>query len=308
MSNVEQHISELLMQHNCVVVPRFGGFVGSYQSAVIIEDSGIIKPPHKEIIFNKALSHNDGLLINTYSRRFEISYAEAEREVSSFVDELLAKVSKGEIVQVAEIGVFRADLLGNIYFIQSEGTNFLAESFGFDSLHLMPLTLSERNSQRFESRRKVFVRMIANRRVAATVAAAVAMFLFSTEILVKDVNSYSYGSLLSDFTPTMVQANLPKQVLEQVSEQKSVTIVEPILETKEKRPFHLIAASLKTKQEANEMLAFYIKNGCEDSEIVEADGRFRISIEQFGTKDLALKSMNHYRENNRYKSVWVFKQ
>lgn len=314
MTNIEKHISDLLMQHNCVVVPRLGGFVGSYQSAKITENGGVCNPPSKEIIFNKALSHNDGLVINSYSRKYNMSYIDAEKDVYAFVDELLKKVLKGEFVQIAEIGTFRADLLGNLYFIQFEGVNFLTQSFGFDTLHVLPLSQSERSTQRFEGRSsKMLIRMVSNRRVAASVAAAVGLFIFSTNIAIKDFGKSNYSSLAGNFgfdtTPTEVATVSVAPLSVEASDSKEVSSYAPIVEVVKdtNAPFHIIAASVKNKAEADELIVSYIKQGKIDAKIVEADGRFRISIEQFASKDLALKSMDAYRKNAYYKSVWVFK-
>ena len=320
MSNLEKHISDLLMHNNCVVVPRLGGLVGSYQSARFFEDGGVCNPPYKEIIFNKALSHNDGLVIDSYSRKYNISYADAEKDVYSFVDELLKKVAKGEFVQIAEIGTFRADLLGNLYFIQSEGVNFLAQSFGFDTLQVLPLTQGERNSQRFDGRNsRLFIRMITNRRVAASVAAAVGLFIFSTNIAIKDFDKSNYSSLINDLefgsiavSPIVTLIEAPVVAVPLVESKKnnniilsptaSVAIVERVNE-----PYHLIAASVKNRDEANKLVASFIKEGKADAKVVEADGRYRISIEQFATRELALEAMDKLRQDAEFKSVWVFK-
>lgn len=313
MNNIDQHISNLLMQHNCVVVPRLGGFVGSYQAAVA-EDSGIMKPPHKEIIFNRALSHNDGLLINTYSRSLGISYSEAEKSVELFVDGLLDQLAAGEFVQIAEVGTLRSDLSGNLYFIQSEGVNFLAHSFGFESIHVTPLTLLEQRSHKIEGRSKVFVRMLTNPRVAASIAAAVGLFLFTTDISIKEVENFSYGSLFNGLSVETTQ------VVPSITNADTV-VVKPLLESvasrmksdrqniaQENKPFHLVAASAKSEDEAKKLLELFVKAGKHNAKIVEAEGRFRISIEQFTSKTLAIECMKSYRSDAEYKSVWVFKE
>ena len=68
MKHIEQAIGDLLLRHNCVIVPAFGGFVAEQLSAKIDYDKGVMTPPRKALLFNKQLVSNDGLLINEFSR------------------------------------------------------------------------------------------------------------------------------------------------------------------------------------------------------------------------------------------------
>ena len=47
MSTVEELIGDLLLRHNCVVIPSFGGFVAKKTSATIDYKNGVIYPPKK---------------------------------------------------------------------------------------------------------------------------------------------------------------------------------------------------------------------------------------------------------------------
>ena len=67
MISIEQLIGDLLIQHNCVIVPSFGGFVAQKISAKIDFKSGKILPPSKSLLFNRQLINNDGLLANVIS-------------------------------------------------------------------------------------------------------------------------------------------------------------------------------------------------------------------------------------------------
>ena len=62
LKKIDQHIFELLFQHDCVILSDFGGFVANYVSAKVDENTRRIFPPAKTVIFNKYLTNNDGLL------------------------------------------------------------------------------------------------------------------------------------------------------------------------------------------------------------------------------------------------------
>ncbi len=74
---LQEYISSLLKEHNCVIVPEFGGFVANYKSAVIDDFRKKIHPPMKSILFNPHLTNNDGLLGNYVSQEQKIQYSDA---------------------------------------------------------------------------------------------------------------------------------------------------------------------------------------------------------------------------------------
>ncbi|MBK7666303.1 MAG: hypothetical protein IPJ32_02560 [Sphingobacteriaceae bacterium] len=55
-------ISELLYNHDYVVVPGFGGFVSRNQLSHYSVNKEVLNPPSKKILFNVQLKQNDGIL------------------------------------------------------------------------------------------------------------------------------------------------------------------------------------------------------------------------------------------------------
>ena len=76
---IDTYISELLFLHDCVIIPEFGGFVGNNKSAVLNKNTNTIYPPSKDILFNKNLRKNDGLLINHIANSEVISNKKSKR-------------------------------------------------------------------------------------------------------------------------------------------------------------------------------------------------------------------------------------
>lgn len=307
MSNIERHISDLLMQHNCVVVPRLGAFVGSYQPAAISNERSIIYPPYKEVLFNKSLSHNDGLLIASFAKRYNLLYSEVESIVSEFVNAIISSLTKGESVTIGEIGVLKSDVSGNIFLVQNESVNFLAGSFGMTAIHHEPFRQMNAIKTK-ESYSRVFVRMVAHRRVASLAAASLALFLFATTFEVSDIAHYQTGSLISSsqvYLPVeeSLAVELPKSVSEVIENRIPNKDIVKITEKK----FYLIGASVVKRADADEVVNKFIKEGFESAQIIEVDGRFRVAINEFNTKAAALSTMNELRNSQKYKEVWVFK-
>ena len=79
-----EYISDLLFLHDCVIIPDFGGFICNYKSAYIDDESGLICPPSKDILFNRNLTHNDGLLVSWIAGKENISYEKATSQLMLF--------------------------------------------------------------------------------------------------------------------------------------------------------------------------------------------------------------------------------
>ncbi len=133
------YIADLLKQHNCVIVPNFGGFIANYKSASVDTNRKQIKPPEKSILFNANLVINDGLLSNTISQTAKISYPDAlvfiQRQVEKWKNDLTA----GTRVEIEEIGfLYREN--GKIVFEQSREVNLLLSAYGLSAVSFINFT------------------------------------------------------------------------------------------------------------------------------------------------------------------------
>ncbi len=138
MITLEQLIGELLLRHNCVVIPSFGGFVAKKVSATIDFTKGTIAPPRKNLLFNRQLVNNDGLLISEFARINELSYNDACSLVDARTMELNATLRKGERITIDKVGFLYFDQEKNICFEQDRFFNLLMESYGLGSVHFVP--------------------------------------------------------------------------------------------------------------------------------------------------------------------------
>ncbi len=137
--NVAHYISELLFQHDCVVVPGFGAFVSTYAPARVHPAQHTFTPPSKQIVFNKHLQQNDGLLSQTIASALSCSFDEAMASISVFVSELNANLKSGKKVELHNLGMLSLDPEKNICFETFPEINFLIESFGLSSFQSMPI-------------------------------------------------------------------------------------------------------------------------------------------------------------------------
>lgn len=137
MLTVEELIGNLLLRHNCVIVPSFGGFVAKQTSATIDYKNGVMLPPRKSILFNRQLINNDGLLISEYAASNQIYYNSAEESVKNSVSDWNEKLRNGERVTLDRVGYLFYDQEKNICFEQDRFFNLLLESYGLGKVHFV---------------------------------------------------------------------------------------------------------------------------------------------------------------------------
>ncbi|XOV66410.1 MAG: SPOR domain-containing protein [Fluviicola sp.] len=137
MTSVEQLIGNLLLRHNCVIIPSFGGFVARRISARVDYKSGTMLPPGKSILFNRQLLNNDGLLINEFASENGVSYDEAAQELATLVNQWQMTLSEGGRIEIERVGNLFFDEERNICFEQDRFANLLLESFGLGSVHFV---------------------------------------------------------------------------------------------------------------------------------------------------------------------------
>jgi low affinity Fe/Cu permease len=144
--DISRYISELLHEHDCVIIPGFGGFVCSYHPAEIHPGQHSFHPPSKRILFNKELKTNDGLLANHIAVKEKSSFNEALHKIEEEAHEMNRCLEEGERINLLHIGVLYADNQGNIQFDQDTTVNYLKEAFGLATFISPPIQRHQQKS------------------------------------------------------------------------------------------------------------------------------------------------------------------
>ncbi|HRG89177.1 MAG TPA: hypothetical protein PLW44_09175 [Chitinophagales bacterium] len=137
---ISTYIGELLFEHDCVVIPNFGGFICNYRSADIHPVQNTISPPSKAISFNRNLQSNDGLLITYLAQRRGISFEAATNEVNGWVAASQSMLKGGNPLVLPKIGKLTTNIEGNIQFQPFNEVNYLKSSFGLRTIIAYPVT------------------------------------------------------------------------------------------------------------------------------------------------------------------------
>lgn len=132
------HIRDLLMKHDCVIVPGFGGFVCNREPSRIDQVSHVITPPARKVVFNQNLKTNDGLLIGYIAVKEQILYSEALIKLNAVVQSFMAQLAEKKQLTVDFFGTFRLNAEANFVFIPDKRNNYLDASFGLMQIQATP--------------------------------------------------------------------------------------------------------------------------------------------------------------------------
>jgi hypothetical protein len=130
MLDFGKYIKELLLEHDCVILPGLGGFVANYRPASFDPVKNTASPPSKHILFNQNLIHNDGLLYGHVSARTGYGYKDVQEMALSYIEGIAARIGEGLKHDIEGLGYFFRNTENQVQFSEEQGTNFLLESYG----------------------------------------------------------------------------------------------------------------------------------------------------------------------------------
>jgi len=134
MFKIDQHIEFLLLNHSCVIVPGFGGFVVHKVPARFDNSDGMMLPPTTTVGFNPQLVLNDSLLIQSFVEAYDMSYPEAQREVESETQELRGLIADNGQFEIHSVGTLSLNSDGNYEFEPCEAGILVPRLYGLSGI------------------------------------------------------------------------------------------------------------------------------------------------------------------------------
>lgn len=338
MLRIVTHIERLLLVHDCVIVPKFGGFVLQTVPAMQQVDEHTFRPLRKEIGFNMTLQHNDGLLPESYMQMHEVNYRQAQLMLEEDVEDMKKTLQQYKKLSMGVLGSFSIGEEGQMIFHPGETELFSVGSYGLPVFHFPALAPLQAEREEVvllthKKEKKDTVYIPVNRRLIRTAVAsvaAVALFLL-VSTPVKDVNQDAYTA---SFVPTEMVSQKPvlaekvtiESVQENVVPEVEVKIVAPAskLESVAVKPtvaqpaaakkevkvnpkmYHIVIASFPSEAQADEFIAGVDRRECKHVSKVVRDGKYRIYADKFDNRADAETYMATLRSNPKYKDAWLF--
>ncbi len=325
------HIEHLLLSHDCVIIPHFGGFVLQILPAVFRAEDHTFCPMRKEVVFNEALQHTDGLLSESYMRVYGVDYKQASLMLEEDIESLKSTLGQTREVEFGKVGKFSLGVEGQLIFTPGESAIFNAAAYGLPSFQF-PLLSSmpegrEEAASLVHPRRDVFY-IPVNRKlmqvVAASAAAVALFFLVSTPV--KEVNHAAYTA---SFVPTEIikshvteEAEATSEIVPMTEESQkekrkiSVPAADKAKESNvsflvqeaktDKKMYYIVIASFPGETQAKEYMSGIDRAACKNAGILLRDGKYRIYADKFADRAEAEKYMVTLRREVRYKDAWLF--
>ena len=139
MITLAQHIEMLLLEHDCVIIPGFGGFISNRREAQYEERGGILMPPSRTIGFNQQLQINDGLLAQSYMSAYDASYPAAQLQMEKDIEAMSQELELNGFYDLGDIGRLTKGMGLGISFDASAPSILTPSLYGLDDFNMQPV-------------------------------------------------------------------------------------------------------------------------------------------------------------------------
>ncbi|MGN0036035.1 MAG: SPOR domain-containing protein [Bacteroidaceae bacterium] len=336
MIALEQHIARLLLDHDYVVVPRFGGFMARYTSARFDEAEDRLLPPTRSLSFNPRLQLNDGLLVQSYMQAYGTDFPDANRRLERDVRRTMKQLRTTGCLEWEGLGVFSLNADDTYFFTPDADWLAAPSSYGLSAFRpqrLQPsasVVLVQPSAAVASRRPDVYELRIGRTWLRGIVAAAVtiiAFFLLSTPAENTYVEADNYASLfpapVCQARPALARRPAPARPvkvreermpapaeadsksstkLAEVPQAPSKPAVSPQITAKR---YHVVVASVRSRAEADQLVQTLVREGHADASVVEGDGRIRVSLSSCTDQSAAYRRLAEVRQQPSFKDAWL---
>lgn len=328
MDQLSLHIEYLLLRHDCVIVPGFGAFINVHKSASVDASTGIIMPGTREVRFNGALTHDDGLLANSFARRGNIGFAEGREMLRRETESLRASLETDGEATLGRLGILSLDQEGHISFRPMRDAAALVRELGYLAAPMVSKTdttpsseeekpiyelsdeeestiqkeTPQRKGRKFDTDRNYY---IAINKIFARTAAS---FLLVVGLLV--------GFLMPEFGGREERAAvIPTQKVEKMAREKVKDAVAdapkaiPAAEAPEREhlPYHLIVATFHSAKEADNFVALHADSNYH-LKVIPSKRTWRVSAQAASTSSELQAVLNDDTFRAEYGNCWIWEE
>jgi nucleoid DNA-binding protein len=135
---IGKYISELLYDHDSVILPGFGEFYTKYNPARFVQEEGRIEAPSKTIAYNADKKHGDTPLVAHLCEQQHMHEEQVSKYLTDYVTEIFELMANGNKVELEKIGIFSFDQDGSVNFDPDNTVNYLDETSGLGAVSAPP--------------------------------------------------------------------------------------------------------------------------------------------------------------------------
>lgn len=334
MNHLAKHIEKLVWQHECVIVPQFGGFVTQVQSASITEAEGLFVPPTRTVGFNDKLLGNDGILVRSYMKMYGLAETEAKRLLQTDILEMREQLLHHGFYDLGHLGILKQNEDGEILFTPNSGWT-VPEYFGLETFDFPRLTETfaveypqeKPDAEQASQKHAEHITLHINRRMlhtALSIAAAIFLFFLVSTPLNTNLWHKNQALLAQDILSSAL-AIMPRMETHPSARPDTIcsntlaTGVEVATESKSEKPaqkteleannlsheFAVVIASAIPKENALDYVNHLQKKGYTDVCIHQHGAMVRVLFRGFETEADARKKMQTLQGIPDFQGAWI---
>ena len=326
MERIERYIEKLLLTHDCVILPDFGGFVAHYEPSYQAEEDGAFFPPVRSLSFNPKLTINDGLLVQAYMQTYDITYPEASGILKQEIEQIRSTLnSTGEF------------LFENIGKITLEGSNRLVyspnhisgvaspELYGLESFQQSEYVMKKEETaspiedsifskqhthQTGKNKNYYVIRLnkTFTHYAAAAIVAVVSFLTFSSPVINtqnKEQGLTASSPFIYNIPLTYKPAATPKQIAVNTTAVKKEA---PQQEVVSDTPYYtIVLASAIKKNNAQTFIGQLNKAGLKEACYIMDKHMSRVIYSKYDTETSAYQALRRLRAHAEFSEAWILR-
>ncbi len=304
---LQNYISDLLYQYECVVVPEFGAFLAQPSSAKLNKDASTFFPPKKMLVFNEQLKTNDGLLANYITATENVPYHVAVKKIALQVTFFKSCLAQGDTLVFNAIGALKLTSEGKLQFTPSNELNYFKNAFGLSKFVSPNITREVLKTEVEHIEAAVPIAITTEKRKSRPFLkyAAFALVFLALGGLIGS-NYYVY-QIESNNQIAQEEAN--KVIADRV-QQATFVIANPLPEailnvTKQSGNFHLVAGAFRVEANSDKKLKQLQKIGFNARKIGKNKyGLHQVVYSSYDTRGEAQRELYKIRRSIN-KSAWL---
>jgi nucleoid DNA-binding protein len=312
--NLTPYIKELIINHDCIILPDFGGFETSYTPARFDPKTKKMLPPTKVVEFKPTYKTGGEILMNHISTKLNIDLYTAKKIIDDYISELKTRIRNKEQIFLEGIGIFKPGFSGEPIFEPFDYENYLVDSFGLDAFEINEEEiLKQKESSRLQIPEIAFRNNTLSFVIIGIIVISILMAITVILSAKFDLYLFNFGDknqqtdylIIGGETKNDLNTKLEKQIDEYTSIKSALKYSETKNDTNKQshKNYLLVVGSFKSLSNANDLYNKLIVEGY-PAEIIEDGNNFRVCIGSFEQKKTANEELQRIRRQiNR--SVWL---
>ncbi|MHA8093778.1 hypothetical protein ACMH5Q_02660 [Aquirufa lenticrescens] len=323
MTEFYTFLEHLLYEHECVIIPQFGGFVVNAQDFQFNAKEGKIYPKRKCVAFNEKLKTDDRFLTTEWAKKQSISQKEASIEITAISKDLKSQISTQGYLTIGELGAFTLNSENRLSFSPNPDFNADLSVFGLfpvglghtlpkekkPVLEVVPVAEDLPSYTPEPSPIKVSRSTYVYALIAFIIGGLGAFFLTepSSQQSQSSLNPIKIEKKVA--SPVAVAAPVVPAPVQVDSVQKKVVEAPTEVAPTNQDVIYLIAASFQSLKQAEKGLKEFKSRGFDQAEIILKDEQtkfYRISLGTEHSMDAGYAKASELKASKKV-DIWVYK-